>query len=141
MAVVLSGKVDLFIYRAWYEGCDFVKPKFYRKVILPRLKNDAALAHEHGALSLVTFARAASCRVSTIIWQPELTSSSGLIPCKGTKTDMAAIKKENRRAHCLWGGVSGAVTVEMGERGRSSCRCPARHRNPGAGGFHTFAGR
>ena len=49
MAVILSGDVDLFIYRAWYEGCDFVNPKFYRKVILPRLKSDAALAHEHGS--------------------------------------------------------------------------------------------
>ena len=38
MEVVLSEGVDLYIRRAWYEGCDFVMPKFYQREILPRLK-------------------------------------------------------------------------------------------------------
>jgi hypothetical protein len=47
MEVVLSGGVDLYIRRAWYEGCDFVVPKFYQREILPRLKAEVDLAHQH----------------------------------------------------------------------------------------------
>ena len=45
MAVVLSAPVDLYIRRAWYEGCDFITPRFYRNAVLPRLKagKDAVL--------------------------------------------------------------------------------------------------
>jgi len=50
MRLVLGGKLDLFIRRAWYEGCDFLRPQFYRDVVLPRLKAEIDLAHEHGAL-------------------------------------------------------------------------------------------
>ena len=49
MRLVLSAPVDLYIKRAWYEGCDFVTPGFYRRQILPRLKREVDLAHEHGA--------------------------------------------------------------------------------------------
>jgi hypothetical protein len=49
MEVVLSGPVDLYIRRAWYEGCDFVVPNFFRKAIMPRLKAEVDLAHEYGA--------------------------------------------------------------------------------------------
>jgi len=30
MELVLSAPVDLYIRRAWYEGCDFITPSFYR---------------------------------------------------------------------------------------------------------------
>ena len=48
MRLVLSAPVDLYIKRAWYEGCDFVTPGFYRRQILPRLTREVDLAHEHG---------------------------------------------------------------------------------------------
>ena len=48
MEVVLSADIDLCIRRAWYEGCDFVVPKFFQREILPRLKAEVALAHECG---------------------------------------------------------------------------------------------
>ena len=114
MAVVLSGKVDLFIYRAWYEGCDFVNPKFYRKVILPHLKNDAALAHEHGS----KFGYICSSGILPLLddfMAAGIDVLIGVDPVQGTKTDMAAIRKKTAGRLALWGGVSGAVTVEMGE--------------------------
>jgi uroporphyrinogen-III decarboxylase len=114
MAVVLSGKVDLFIYRAWYEGCDFVNPKFYRKVILPRLKSDAALAHEHGS----KFGYICSSGILPLLddfMEAGIDVLIGIDPVQGTKTDMAAIRKKTAGRLALWGGVSGAVTVEMGE--------------------------
>ena len=115
MAVVLAGKVDLFIYRAWYEGCDFVNPKFYRQVVLPRLKSDAALAHAHGAM----FGYICSSGILPLLddfLEAGIDVLIGVDPVQGTKTDLAAIRKKTAGRISLWGGVSGAVTVEMGEQ-------------------------
>jgi len=49
MELVLSAPVDLYIRRAWYEGCDFITPGFFRSAVLPRLKIEAELTHAHGA--------------------------------------------------------------------------------------------
>jgi len=114
MAVVLSGKVDLFIYRAWYEGCDFLTPRFYHEVILPRLKSDAALAHEHGAL----FGYICSSGIMPLVddyLEAGIDVLIGIDPIQGTHTDLESFKKKTSGRICLWGGVSGAVTVEMGE--------------------------
>ena len=124
MAVVLAGKVDLFIYRAWYEGCDFVNPKFYRQVILPRLKSDAALAHEHGAM----FGYICSSGILPLLadfLEAGIDVLIGVDPVQGTKTDLAAIRKKTAGRISLWGGVSGAVTVEMGEE--EEIRAAVRH--------------
>jgi uroporphyrinogen-III decarboxylase len=113
MAVVLSAPVDLFIQRAWYEGCDFVRPQFYREVILPRLKSEAALAHEHGA----RFAYICSSGTAPLLdFYPEagIDVLIGVDPVQGTHTDMELMKRKIGEKVCLWGGLSGAVTVEMG---------------------------
>jgi len=114
MAVELAEKVDLFIYRAWYEGCDFISPKFFREAILPRLKNDVALAHEHGAL----FGYICSSGIVPLLddyQEAGIDVLIGIDPVQGTHTDLAAIKKKAAGRICLWGGVSGAITVERGE--------------------------
>jgi hypothetical protein len=38
----------------------------------------------------------------------------GVDPIQGTYTDMPLLKKKIGSQICLWGGVSGAITVEMG---------------------------
>jgi uroporphyrinogen-III decarboxylase len=123
MEVVLSAPVDLYIRRAWYEGCDFVMPKFYRDVILPRLKAEADLAHGRGAKfgyictsgtrPMLDFYREAG--IDVLI---------GLDPIQGTHTDMPLMKTRLGDKACLWGGVCGAVTVETGseEEIRSAVR-------------------
>jgi uroporphyrinogen-III decarboxylase len=123
MEVVLSAPVDLYVRRAWYEGCDFVMPKFYRDVILPRLKAEADLAHERGAKfgyictsgtrPMLDFYREAG--IDVLI---------GLDPIQGTHTDMPLMKARLGDKTCLWGGVCGAVTVETGseEEIRSAVR-------------------
>jgi uroporphyrinogen-III decarboxylase len=124
MAVVLSGRVDLYIYRAWYEGCDFVNPKFYRKVIVPRLKSDAALAHKHGAL----FGYICSSGIVPLLddfMEAGIDVLIGIDPVQGTNTDMEAIRKKTAGRIALWGGVSGAVTVEMGKE--EEIRAAVRH--------------
>lgn len=113
MQVVLEAPVDLYIRRAWYEGCDFVTPQFYRDAILPRLKAEIDLAHEHGA----KFGYICSSGTRPMLdyyLQAGIDVLIGIDPIQGTYTDMPLLKEKLGGEICLWGGVSGAVTVEMG---------------------------
>jgi hypothetical protein len=124
MTVVLSGKVDLYIYRAWYEGCDFLSPKFFREFILPHLKSDAALAHDRGS----QFGYICSSGILPLLddyREAGIDVLIGVDPVQGTHTDLGHIKKKTAGRICLWGGVSGAVTVEMGEE--AEVRAAVRH--------------
>jgi uroporphyrinogen-III decarboxylase len=113
MEIVLSAGVDLYIRRAWYEGCDFIPLKFFRDVVLSRLKAEVGLAHEKGAkfgyicssglLPILDYLLAAG--VDVLI---------GIDPVQGTSTNLAEIRAKVGDRMCLWGGVSGAITVEMG---------------------------
>jgi hypothetical protein len=116
MKVVLSGGVDLLIHRAWYEGCDFVTPNFYREAMLPRLKVEVALAHEAGAL----YGYICSSGLTPLLdffLEAGVDVLIGIDPVQGTHTDLATIKKRIGSRICLWGGVSGAITVELGTEG------------------------
>jgi len=113
MEVVLSAPVDILIRRAWYEGCDFVTPDFYRRSILPRLKIEVDLAHEHGA----KFGYICSSGLRPML-ADHLASGLdvliGIDPVQGRLTNLQELKREIGPRICLWGGVSGAVTVERG---------------------------
>jgi uroporphyrinogen-III decarboxylase len=113
MEVVLSGPVDLYIRRAWYEGCDFVVPAFYRDVILPRLKAEVDLAHEHGA-KFGYICSSGTRPMLDLYAESGLDVLIGVDPVQGTYTDMPLMREKLGQERCLWGGVSGAVTVELG---------------------------
>ena len=113
MEVVLAGKVDLFIRRGWYEGCDFLRPQFYRDVILPRLKAEAALAHNYGAL-FGYICTSGTLPMLDYYKEAGIDVLIGIDPVQGTYTDLGLMKKKLGDRACLWGGVSGAVTVETG---------------------------
>jgi hypothetical protein len=49
----------------------------------------------------------------------------GIDPIEGTHTDMPMIKEKLGKRVCLWGGVSGAVTVERGTE--AEVRLAVRH--------------
>jgi len=124
MEVVLSAPVDLYIRRAWYEGCDFVTPRFFRQAVLPRLKAEAELAHEHGAL----FGYICSSGTQPMLdfyLEAGIDVLIGVDPIQGTHTDMPLMKRRIGGRVCLWGGVSGAVTVEMGDE--DEVRAAVRH--------------
>jgi uroporphyrinogen-III decarboxylase len=113
MEVVLSAPVDLYIRRAWYEGCDFITPRFYRKSILPRLKAEVDLAHERGSL----FGYICSSGTKPMLdffTEAGIDVLIGVDPIQGTHTDMPLMKSKLNASASLWGGVSGAVTVERG---------------------------
>jgi hypothetical protein len=123
MEVVLSAPVDLYIRRAWYEGCDFVMPQFYRDEVLPRLRVEVDLAHEHGA-KFGYICSSGTRPMLDFYLEAGIDALIGVDPVQGTHTDMPLMKEKLGRRVCLWGGVSGAVTVEMGteEEVRSAVR-------------------
>jgi uroporphyrinogen-III decarboxylase len=124
MAVVLSAPVDLFIRRAWYEGCDFVMPDFYREAILPLLKAEVNLAHEHGARFGYICSSGTRPMLDYYV-DAGIDVLIGIDPVQGTHTDMALMKEKLGGQVCLWGGVSAAVTVEMGTA--ADVRSAVRH--------------
>jgi hypothetical protein len=113
MQVVLSAPVDLYIRRAWYEGCDFVMPGFFREVILPRLKVEADLAHEYGAKFGYICSSGTTPMLDFYI-EAGIDVLIGVDPVQGTHTNMPLLKQKLGGRVCLWGGVSGAITVELG---------------------------
>lgn len=113
MKVVLGGNIDLYLRRSWYEGCDFVLPGFYENVILPRLKKEVDLAHEHGA----KFGYICSSGLTPMLEfhkQAGFDVLIGIDPIQGTRTDLPKVKEAYGNQIAIWGGVSGAITVEMG---------------------------
>jgi uroporphyrinogen-III decarboxylase len=116
MDVVLSAPVDVYIRRAWYEGCDFVTPQFFEKAILPRLQTEVDLAHERGA----KFGYICSSGTTPMLdhyLEAGIDVFIAIDPIQGTHTDLPLMKEKLGHRVCLWGGVSGAVTVEMGTEG------------------------
>jgi uroporphyrinogen-III decarboxylase len=114
MEAILSSPVDLYLRRAWYEGCDFVTPRFFRHSILPRLKVEVELAHQHG----VKFGYICSSGTKPLLddyLQAGFDILIGIDPIQGTHTDMHLMKEKLDGKICLWGGVSAAVTLEQGE--------------------------
>lgn len=114
MELVLSAPVDLYIRRAWYEGCDFVLPTFYQQVLLPQIKKEADLAREYGA----KFGYICSSGTKPILDDlvgADIDVLIGIDPIQGTYTDMPLMKEKIGEHITLWGGVSGAVTVEQGD--------------------------
>lgn len=113
MRVILAGGVDLYIRRAWYEGCDFVTTGFFERVILLRLKQEIALAHEYNA----AFGYICTSGILPMLdhfLEAGIDVLIGVDPEQGSHTDMAELKRRSSDRMCIWGGVSGAVTVELG---------------------------
>lgn len=113
MKVVLAAPVDLYIRRAWYEGCDFLMPRFFRAAMLPRMKAEAALAHERGAL-FGYICSSGTLPMLDMYVEAGVDVLIGVDPVQGTHTNLELMKKKAGDRLSFWGGVSGAVTVELG---------------------------
>jgi uroporphyrinogen-III decarboxylase len=132
MEVVLSAPVDLYIRRAWYEGCDFVMPKYFREVMLPLFKREVELAHDRGAL-FGYICSSGTVPMLDLYLDAGLDTLIGVDPIQGTYTNMELMKKKAGSRICLWGGVSGAITIERGseEEVRAATRQAVRTLGPG----------
>jgi uroporphyrinogen-III decarboxylase len=113
MMVVLDGSVDLYIRRAWYEGCDFVTPGFFRASVLPWLKLEVDLAHERGA-KFGYICTLGTKPMLDMYREAGIDVLIGVDPVQDPRAETGLVKEKLGRSTCLWGGVSGAVTVERG---------------------------
>lgn len=110
MAIVLETGVDLYIKRAWYENCDFWTPENWYKYIFPILKADAALAHQ--AEAKLGYIITSNCMpLLDLIAEADVDVIIGVDP---QAWDMETAKKKLGGRVCLWGGVNGHLTMELG---------------------------
>jgi uroporphyrinogen-III decarboxylase len=134
MEVVLAAPVDLYIRRAWYEGCDFITPRFFHRVLLPQIRAEAELAHEHGA----KFGYICSSGTKPMLdyyLEAGIDVLIGVDPIQGTHTNLPLMKEKLNQKICLWGGVSGAITVEQGSEAEVCIAVREAQQTLGANGF------
>jgi uroporphyrinogen-III decarboxylase len=90
-----------------------VRPKFFWQTILPRLKEAVALAHNHGAM-FGYICTSGTQPMLDMYLEAGIDVLIGIDPVQGTYTDMDLMKSKIGERICLWGGLSGAITVEQG---------------------------
>ena len=127
-------EADLIVRRGWYETTEFWTPPVWRSVIAPTLRREAEVVHQAGrrfgyiitSAFLPLLDDILSCGVDVLI---------GVDPEEGKGTQLPAIKGKCASAgRALWGGVSGAVTVEMGTEEETSAAVRRALEVLGAGG-------
>jgi hypothetical protein len=107
-------KAELIVRRGWYETTEFWTPDAFRRIIAPTLKREADLVHQAGRKFGYIITSAFVPLLDDILGAG-IDVLIGLDPAEGKGTSLSAIKERFRRARrCLWGGVSGAITVECG---------------------------
>lgn len=105
---------DLIVRRAWYETTEFWTPAAYRRIIVPTLKKEADLIHQAGK-KFGYIITSAFMPILGDLLDAGVDVLIGLDPKEGKGTDLQKVKDVfTAKKKCLWGGVSGAVTVEMG---------------------------
>jgi uroporphyrinogen-III decarboxylase len=110
MSVVLEAGVDLYVKRAWYENLDFWTPATWREFLMPLLRADAATAHAYGA----RFGYLITANCMPLLPMIAEAGVDVLIGVDPREWDMAAARAAVGDRVCLWGGVNGHLTVEMG---------------------------
>lgn len=131
MEILLESGIDLFIKRAWYENCDNFTPRHYRQLIKPILAADADLAHKYGAK--FGFMMTSNCMA--LLDDIRETGADALIGVDPEQWDLEAAHQKLGGQVCLWGGVNGHLTVELGkpEDVRAEVRRAVETLSPGGG--------
>ncbi|HSV30502.1 MAG TPA: hypothetical protein VLH40_00565 [Atribacteraceae bacterium] len=105
---------DCIWRRGWYETCEFWTPKSYAALIAPLLHREVELVHQAGKLFGYIITSAFTPILDTIL-DCGVDVLIGLDPVEGKGTELATVKHRFReKGRALWGGVSGALTVELG---------------------------
>jgi len=106
--------VDLIVRRAWYETTEFWTPDTYRDIIAPTIKREVDLVHRSGKKYgyIIT---SAFLPIIDYILDTGIDVLIGFDPAEGKGTSMDVVKEKFlNKKKAIWGGVSGAVTVENG---------------------------
>lgn len=105
---------ELIIRRAWYETTEFWTPAAYRDIVAPFLRREVELVHQAGKL-FGLICTSAFMPILDDMLDTGIDVLIGLDPLEGKGTDLAEVKKRFlSRRRAIWGGVSGAITVERG---------------------------
>jgi uroporphyrinogen-III decarboxylase len=110
MQAMFTLPLDLYIRRAWYENCDFWTPQAWREFLLPGLCREVELAHSAG----VKFGYLLTSKAMPLIDGIIEAGVDVLVGVDPREYDLAALKQKTSGRMCLWGGVNGHLTVEMG---------------------------
>ena len=107
-------QADILIRRGWYESTEFWTPKAYRAIIAPLLKKEVELIHQAGR-KYAYIITSAFMPILDDILDTGIDILIGLDPVEGKGTNLQQVKDKFKARHkCLWGGVSGAQTIEQG---------------------------
>jgi len=110
-------EADLIVRRAWYETTEFWTPRAFHDIIAPTLKKECELVHQAGRKYGYIITSAFLPLLDDIL-DSGIDVLIGLDPEEGKGTDLGAVKERfARKRRAVWGGVSGAVTVELGSAG------------------------
>jgi len=105
---------DVIWRRGWYETTEFWTPDAYRDIIAPTIRKEADLVHEAGRKYGYIITSAFLPLLDDIL-AAGIDVLVGLDPEQGKGTEIETVKNKClERKTALWGGVSGAVTVELG---------------------------
>ena len=115
MQPILDVGVDLFVRRGWYESADFWPPDLFRQFILPSLEKEVHMAHDAGA-KFGYIMTTGTMPLLDILLESGIDVLIGVDPVQGRDTDLPELKRRLSGKICIWGGVNGFVTVEMGSR-------------------------
>ena len=127
-------EAELIVRRGWYETTEFWTPAGFRRIIAPTLKREADLAHQAGRRFGYIITSAFLPLLDDIL-DAGVDVLIGLDPSEGKGTHLTAIKERFRKAkRALWGGVSGAITVEMGTEADTEQAVDAALESLGDGG-------
>jgi len=131
MIALLELGIDIYIKRAWYETCNFWSPKTFEKFLLPIIKKEADLAHQYNA----KYGYIATDKVSPLLPLLRESGIDVLIGIDPHAYDLNETKQVLDGKVCLWGGVNGHLTVEMGTENevRAEVENAMRELSPGGG--------
>ncbi len=105
---------DLILRRGWYETTEFWTPDAYKRIVLPSLKDEVRLVHQAGKKFGYIITSAFAPLLDHIL-EADIDVLIGLDPEQGKGTELTEIHQRFTKAgKALWGGVSGALTVELG---------------------------
>jgi uroporphyrinogen-III decarboxylase len=111
--VILDAGVDIIIRRGWYESADFWPPDLYRRFILPSLKQEVQMAHQANA-KFGYILTTGTVPLLDILVESGIDVLIGIDPVQARDMDFVELKQKLNGKICMWGGVNGFVTVEMG---------------------------
>jgi hypothetical protein len=102
--------IDVYIKRAWYENCDFWTPATWQEFIMPLLAEEVQRAHQAG----VKFGYLVTSNAMPLVEKIIAAGVDVLIGVDPRQYDLELLARQARGRLCLWGGVNGHLTVEMG---------------------------